>query len=70
MLMATGDMGFVQMRKYDLEVWAAGSKRWLEVSSCSNFEAFQARRASIRMKSGMTRSHACFCRALCISRGP
>ena len=51
MLMATGDMGFVQMRKYDLEVWAAGSKRWLEVSSCSNFGDYQARRMAIRYRS-------------------
>jgi seryl-tRNA synthetase len=51
LLMATGDMGFVQMRKYDLEVWAAGSKRWLEVSSCSNFGDYQARRMAIRFRS-------------------
>ena len=50
LLMATGDMGFVQMRKYDLEVWAAGSKRWLEVSSCSNFGDYQARRMAIRYR--------------------
>ena len=50
LLMATGDMGFVQMRKYDLEVWAPGSKRWLEVSSCSNFGDYQARRMSIRYR--------------------
>ncbi|MFM2098315.1 MAG: hypothetical protein RIT06_943 [Chloroflexota bacterium] len=51
LLMATGDMGFVQMRKYDLEVWAPGSKRWLEVSSCSNFGDYQARRMAIRYRS-------------------
>ena len=45
-----GDVGFAQAKKYDLEVWAAGQKRWLEVSSCSNFEAFQARRAQIRFR--------------------
>jgi seryl-tRNA synthetase len=50
LLMCTGDLGFTQTKKYDLEVWAAGQKRWLEVSSCSNFEAFQARRASIRYR--------------------
>lgn len=50
LLMATGDMGFVQMRKYDLEVWAPGSKRWLEVSSCSNFGDYQARRMAIRYR--------------------
>jgi len=50
LLMCTGDMGFAQAKKYDLEVWAAGQKRWLEVSSCSNFESFQARRAQIRFR--------------------
>ena len=49
--MCGGDLGFAQSKKYDLEVWAAGQKRWLEVSSCSNFEAFQARRAQIRFRS-------------------
>jgi seryl-tRNA synthetase len=51
LLMCGGDLGFAQSKKYDLEVWAAGQKRWLEVSSCSNFEAFQARRAQIRYRS-------------------
>jgi seryl-tRNA synthetase len=51
LLMCGGDLGFAQAKKYDLEVWAAGQKRWLEVSSCSNFEAFQARRAQIRFRS-------------------
>ena len=51
LLMCGGDLGFSQSKKYDLEVWAAGQKRWLEVSSCSNFEAFQARRAPIRVRS-------------------
>ncbi len=50
LLMCTGDLGFTQSKKYDLEVWAGGQKRWLEVSSCSNFEAFQARRANIRYR--------------------
>jgi seryl-tRNA synthetase len=50
LLMCTGDLGFTPAKKYDLEVWAGGQKRWLEVSSCSNFEAFQARRASIRFR--------------------
>jgi seryl-tRNA synthetase len=50
LLMCTGDMGFTQSKKYDLEVWAPGQQRWLEVSSCSNFEAFQARRMNIRFK--------------------
>ena len=48
LLMCGGDLGFAQAKKYDLEVWAGGQARWLEVSSCSNFEAFQARRARIR----------------------
>ncbi len=51
LLMCGGDLGFAQAKKYDLEVWAAGQQRWLEVSSCSNFEAFQARRAQIRFRS-------------------
>jgi seryl-tRNA synthetase len=54
LLMCGGDLGFSQAKKYDLEVWAAGQKRWLEVSSCSNFEAFQARRAQIRYRSKET----------------
>ncbi|MBI3886555.1 MAG: serine--tRNA ligase, partial [Opitutae bacterium] len=54
LLMCAGDIGFTQAKKYDLEVWAAGQKRWLEVSSCSNFEAFQARRAQIRFRSKAT----------------
>jgi len=45
-----GDMGFPHSRQFDLEVWAAGQKRWLEVSSCSNFTDFQARRANIRYR--------------------
>lgn len=50
LLMCTGDMGFTQTKKYDLEVWSAGQSRWLEVSSVSNFESFQARRANIRFR--------------------
>ncbi|MFV1981705.1 MAG: serine--tRNA ligase [Rhodothermia bacterium] len=50
LLMCAGDMGFTQAKKYDLEVWSPGQERWLEVSSISNFEAFQARRAGIRSK--------------------
>ena len=46
----TGDLGFAAAKKYDLEVWAAGSEEWLEVSSISNCEAFQARRANIRYR--------------------
>jgi seryl-tRNA synthetase len=47
-LMSTREMGFVQARKYDLEVWAPGVERWLEVSSVANFRDYQARRMSIR----------------------
>ncbi len=54
LLMCGGDLGFAQSKKYDLEVWAAGQKRWLEVSSCSNFESFQARRAQIRFRAKAT----------------
>lgn len=54
LLMCGGDLGFSQAKKYDLEVWGGGQKRWLEVSSCSNFEAFQARRAQIRFRSKET----------------
>jgi seryl-tRNA synthetase len=49
-LMATGEMGFVQAKKYDLEVWAPGVERWLEVSSVSNFRDYQARRMNIRWR--------------------
>ena len=48
--MCTGDIGFPHAKQYDLEVFAAGQKRWLEVSSCSNFTDFQARRAGIRYR--------------------
>jgi seryl-tRNA synthetase len=50
LLMATRDMGFVQAKKYDLEAWAPGVERWLEVSSCSNFRDYQARRMAIRFR--------------------
>jgi seryl-tRNA synthetase len=50
LLMCTGDMGFSQAKKYDLEVWSAAQKKWLEVSSVSNFESFQARRMNIRYR--------------------
>ena len=52
LLMCTGDMGFTQTKKYDVEVWSPGQQRWLEVSSCSNFEAFQARRMQLRYRKG------------------
>ena len=50
LLMSTREMGFVQSRKYDLEVWSPGVERWLEVSSCSNFRDYQARRMAIRYR--------------------
>jgi seryl-tRNA synthetase len=50
--LATGDLSFAAAKCYDLEVWSAGVERWLEVSSCSNFGDFQARRAGIRYKGG------------------
>ena len=50
LLMSTGEMGFTQAKKYDLEVWSPGVERWLEVSSCSNFRDFQARRMAIRYR--------------------
>src|SRR5467141_3971706 len=51
LLMCTGDMGFAQYKKYDLEAWAPGLDRYLEVSSCSVFNDFQAMRANIRYRS-------------------
>ncbi len=48
--MCTGDLSFVAACKYDVEVWAPGCAEWLEVSSCSNFRDFQARRAKIRYR--------------------
>ena len=48
--MCTGDMGFAQYKKYDLEAWAPGLDRYLEVSSCSTFNDFQAMRANIRYR--------------------
>jgi seryl-tRNA synthetase len=50
LLMCTADLGFAQAKKYDLEAWAPGVERYLEVSSCSTFETFQARRANIRYR--------------------
>ena len=48
--LCTGDLSFAAAKCYDLEVWAPGVGQWLEVSSCSNFEAFQARRGNIRYR--------------------
>jgi seryl-tRNA synthetase len=50
MLLCTGDMGFASAKTYDLEVWLPGQQLYREISSCSNFEAFQARRANIRYR--------------------
>ncbi|MGI6131076.1 MAG: serine--tRNA ligase [Bacillota bacterium] len=49
-MMCTGDVGFTAAKKYDLEVWMPSYNRYVEISSCSNFEAFQARRADIRFR--------------------
>jgi seryl-tRNA synthetase len=54
--LSTGDMGFSSAKTYDLEVWLPGLNGYKEISSCSNFEAFQARRASIRAKSGQSKA--------------
>ena len=48
--LCTGDLSFSAAKCYDLEVWAPGEQQWLEVSSCSNFESFQARRGNIRYR--------------------
>jgi seryl-tRNA synthetase len=52
MLLCTGDMGFSSSKTYDIEVWLPGQKAYKEISSCSNFESFQARRAQIKHKTG------------------
>jgi len=51
-VLCTGDTGFSSAKTYDIEVWLPGLNAFKEISSCSNFEAFQARRAQIRVKSG------------------
>jgi seryl-tRNA synthetase len=51
-VLCTGDMGASSAKTYDIEVWLPGQNGYKEISSCSNFEAFQARRASIRFKGG------------------
>jgi seryl-tRNA synthetase len=50
--MCTGDLSFSAANKRDIELWAPGCQEWLEVSSCSNFRDFQARRARIRFRPG------------------
>jgi seryl-tRNA synthetase len=52
MALSTGDMGFSSAKTYDIEVWLPGQSGYKEISSCSNFEAFQARRANIRFRAG------------------
>jgi seryl-tRNA synthetase len=52
MVLSTGDMGFGSSKTYDIEVWLPGQSGFKEISSCSNYEAFQARRANIRFKGG------------------
>jgi seryl-tRNA synthetase len=49
-VLCTGDMGFGSSKTYDIEVWAPGQNSYLEVSSCSNFEDYQARRMNLRFK--------------------
>ncbi len=51
-VLSTGDMGFSSAKTYDIEVWLPGQNGYKEISSCSNFEAFQARRAAIRYRPG------------------
>ena len=48
--LCAGDLSFSAAKCYDLEIWAPGEEKWLEVSSCSNFESFQARRGNIRFR--------------------
>ena len=48
--LCSGDLSFAASKCYDLEVWAPGEEKWLEVSSCSNFEDFQARRGNIKFR--------------------
>jgi len=54
MLLCTGDMGFAAAKTYDIEVWLPSQKTYREISSCSNTEAFQARRANIKFRGGGT----------------
>jgi seryl-tRNA synthetase len=54
MLLCTGDMGFAAAKTYDIEVWLPSQQSYREISSCSNTEAFQARRASIKFRAAGT----------------
>jgi len=55
-VLSTGDMGFSSAKTYDIEVWLPGQNAYKEISSCSNFEGFQARRAAIRFKAAKGKS--------------
>jgi seryl-tRNA synthetase len=55
LMLCTGDLSFSAAKCYDIETWSPAENRWLEASSCSNFEDFQARRASIRFRSEQTK---------------
>lgn len=59
LLLCAGDMGFGAAKCYDIEVWSPGEDRYLEVSSCSNFEEFQARRMGLRFKDGTGKNRFC-----------
>lgn len=55
-VLSTGDLGFSSAKTYDIEVWLPGLNEFKEISSCSNFEAFQARRAGIRFRGAKGKS--------------
>jgi seryl-tRNA synthetase len=57
--LCTGDLGFGSAKTYDIEVWSPGQNGYLEVSSCSNFEEFQARRMNLRYKAADGKNHFC-----------
>ena len=57
--LCTGDLGFGSAKTYDIEVWSPGQDGYLEVSSCSNFEDFQARRMNLRFKDGVGKNRFC-----------
>ena len=57
--LCTGDLGFGSAKTYDLEVWSPGQNAYLEVSSCSNFEDFQARRMNLRFKDADGKNRFC-----------
>src|SRR5215471_13092860 len=57
-VLCTGDMGASSAKTYDIEVWLPGQNAYKEISSCSNFEAYQARRANIRYRAGKKAEHA------------